>query len=152
MYFHASKILLIYSCRQVEFLHVFRSWPQFSFLRCQIIFLSVLSLHHEPLCHFIAPFLISAWHLSLRVYVTSEAVYELVAEPIQEPQAGEPRAEAAVKPGPEVANPADWQGKPRCITLSFSIQYLLYNYCAFKFLGVDWNLRCMIPRFPQSLY
>jgi len=46
----------------------------------------------------------------------------LVAEPIQEPQAGEPQAEAAVEPDPEVANPADWQGKPRCITLNFSIQ------------------------------
>ena len=48
----------------------------------------------------------------IRVDVTSEAVYELVAEPIQEPQAGEPHAEAAVEPDPEVANPADWQGKP----------------------------------------
>ena len=101
---------------------------------------------------FLCTILISAWHLSLRVDVTSEAVYELVAEPIQEPQAGEPQAEAVVEPDPEVANPADWQGKPRCITLNFSIQYLLYNYCAFKFLGVDWNLRCMIPRFPRSLY
>ena len=62
----------------------------------------------------------------IRVDVTSEAVYELVAEPIPEPQAGEPQAEAAVEPDPEVANPADWQGKPRCITLNFSIQYLLY--------------------------
>ena len=58
----------------------------------------------------------------IRVDVTSEAVYELVAEPIQEPQAGEPHAEAAVEPGPEVANPADWQSKLRCITLNFSIQ------------------------------
>ena len=89
---------------------------------------------------------------SLRVDVASEAVYELIAEPIQEPQAGEPRAEAAVEPDPEVANPADRQGKPRFITLNFSIQYCYIYYCAFKFLGVDWNLRCMIPRFPQSLY
>ena len=44
----------------------------------------------------------------IRVDVTSEAVYELVAEPIPEPQAGEPRAEVAVEPGPEVTNPADW--------------------------------------------
>ena len=58
----------------------------------------------------------------IRVDVTSEAVYELVAEPIQEPQAGEPRAEAAVEPDPEVANPADWQGKPWSITSIFSIQ------------------------------
>ena len=66
--------------------------------------------------------LISAWHLSLRVDFASEAVYELIAEPLQEPQAGEPQVEAAVEPDPEVTNPADWQGKPRCITLNFSIQ------------------------------
>ena len=42
----------------------------------------------------------------IRVDTASEAVYELVAETIQEPQAGEPQAEAAVKPDPEVANPA----------------------------------------------
>ena len=41
----------------------------------------------------------------IRVDATSEAVYELVAEPIQEPQAGEPQAEAAVEPDPEVAKP-----------------------------------------------
>ena len=62
----------------------------------------------------------------IRVDVTSEAVYELAVEPIQEPQAGESQTEAAVDPSPEVANSADLQGKPRCITLNFSIQYLLY--------------------------
>ena len=36
------------------------------------------------------------------VDTASKAVYELVAEPIQEPQ-----AEAAVEPDPEVANPTD---------------------------------------------
>ena len=103
----------------------------------------IISLHRFNFC--IASFFI-------HVDVTSEAVYELVVEPIQEPQAGEPQTEAAVKPDPDVANPADLQGKPRCITLNFIIQYLLYIYCAFMFLGVDWNLRCMIPRFPQSIY
>ena len=44
------------------------------------------------------------------------------------------------------------EGKPQSITLNFSIQCLLYNYCAFMFLGVDWNRRCMIPRFHQFLY
>ena len=74
--------------------------------------------------------LISAWHLSLRVDVTSEAIYEIVAEPIPEPQAGEPQAKAAAEPDPEVANPADWQGKPRCITLSFSISiFVIYLLC-----------------------
>ena len=58
----------------------------------------------------------------IRVDAETDIVYELIAEPIQEPQAGESRAEAAVEPDPEVANPADWQGKPRCINLNFSIQ------------------------------
>ena len=35
---------------------------------------------------------------------------------------------------------------------NFSIQCLLYKYCAFTFLRVDWNSRCMIPRSPQLLY
>ena len=43
----------------------------------------------------------------IRVDAGTDIVYELIAEPIQEPQAGEPRAEAAVEPAPEVANPAD---------------------------------------------
>ena len=58
----------------------------------------------------------------IRVDTETEVAYELIAEPIQEPQAGEPQAEAVVEPDPEVANPTDWQGKPRCITLIFSIQ------------------------------
>ena len=78
---------------------------------------------------------------------TNEDVYELVAEPIQEPQAGEQQEDAVEHAPEEAANPADWQGKPRCITLNFSIQYLFYIYCAFRFLGVDWNLRCMILGF-----
>ena len=63
----------------------------------------------------------------IRLDATSEAVYELVAEPIQEPQAGELQAEAAVEPDPEVANPADWQGKPRSITSIFSIRRYYLN-------------------------
>ena len=52
----------------------------------------------------------------------NEAVYELVAEPVQEPQAGE-QQEGAVENAPEeVTNPADLQGKPRSITPTFSIQ------------------------------
>ena len=73
-------------------------------------------MHREYLVSFSCTILIVAWHLSLRIDVTSQAVYELVAEPIQELQAGEPQAETAVEPDPEVANPADLQGKPRSIT------------------------------------
>ena len=90
--------------------------------------LSVLSivlyrnvLHHEHPC--IAVVLTLAWHPFIRVDTTSEAVYELVTEPIQKPQAGEPQAEAAVEPDlEEIVNPADLQGKPRSITSIFSIQ------------------------------
>ena len=87
--------------------------------------LSVLSFaldrnasHHEHPCA--AVVLTLAWHSFIRVDTTSETVYELIAELIQEPQAGEPQAEAAVEPDPEVANPADWQGKPRSMTLILS--------------------------------
>ena len=88
----------------------------------------------------------------IRVDAVNEDVYELVAERVQEPQAGEQQEDAVEHAPEEIANPADLQGKPRSMTLNFSIPSLLYNYCAFKFLGVGWNLRCMIPRFSQSLH
>jgi len=48
----------------------------------------------------------------IRVDATNEAAYELIAEPIQEPQAGE-QQEDAVEHAPEnLVNPADLQGKP----------------------------------------
>ena len=54
-----------------------------------------------------------------RVAADTEVAYELVAEPIQEPQAGE-QQEDTVKHAPEeIANPADLQGKPRSISLIF---------------------------------
>ena len=59
----------------------------------------------------------------IRVDTASKVVYELVAETIQEPQ-----AEAAVEPDPEVANPADLQGKPRSITHKFSILIFIYVF------------------------
>ena len=58
-----------------------------------------------------------AWHIFIRVDAANEAAYELIAEPTQEPQAGE-QQEDAVEPTPEeAANPADLQGKPRSITI-----------------------------------
>ena len=85
--------------------------------------LSVLSFalyqnapHHERPCTTLV--LTLAWHLFICVDTANEAVYELVAEPIPEPQAGELQAEAAAEPDPEdLANPADLQGKPRSIAL-----------------------------------
>jgi len=58
----------------------------------------------------------------LRVDTANDVVYELVAEPDQEPQAGEPQAEEAAEQAPEdVVNPADLQGKPRSITLTLNL-------------------------------
>ena len=76
-----------------------------------------------------------AWHLFIRVDVTNEAVYELVVELVQEPQAGEQQEDAVEHTPEEVTNPADLQGKPRSITLTFSIK-CLSKYYAFMFIGV----------------
>ena len=60
----------------------------------------------------------------IRIDAETEVAYELIAEPIQEPSAGEPQPGEVVDQAPEEAtNPADLQGKPRSITLNFSIQY-----------------------------
>ena len=74
----------------------------------------IISLHHFNFC--MASFFI-------RVDAANEAVYELVAEPGQEPQAEEQQEETVEHASEEVANPVDLQGKPRSITLNFSIQY-----------------------------
>ena len=64
----------------------------------------------------------------LRLDATNEAVYELVAELIQEPQAGEQQEDAVERAPEEVANPADLQGKPRSITHKFSILIFIYVF------------------------
>ena len=90
--------------------------------------LSVLSIalyqnasHHERPCT--ALVLTLAWHLFIRVDTASEAVCELVAEPIPEPQAGEQQEDAVEHTPEEVTNPADLQGKPRSKSL------ILINLC-----------------------
>ena len=60
----------------------------------------------------------------IRIDAETEVAYELIAEPVQEPSAGEPQPGEVVDQAPEEAtNPADLQGKPQSITLNFSIQY-----------------------------
>ena len=55
-----------------------------------------------------------------RVAADTEVAYELVAEPIQEPPAGEQQIEEAVEQASEdIINPTDLQGKPRSISLIF---------------------------------
>ena len=63
--------------------------------------------------HFIASFHeFHAWHILICIDTETEVAYELIAEPVQEPSAGE-----VVDQAPEeVTNPADLQGKPRSIT------------------------------------
>ena len=54
----------------------------------------------------------------IRIDAETEVAYELIAEPVQEPSAGEPQPGEVVDQAPEeVTNPADLQGKPRSISL-----------------------------------
>ena len=59
----------------------------------------------------------------IRIDAETEVAYELIAEPVQEPSAGEPQRGEVVDQAPEeVTNPTYLQGKPRSITPTFSIQ------------------------------
>ena len=70
----------------------------------------------------------------VHVDAETEVAYELIAEPIQEPQAGEQQEDAVEPTSEEVANPADLQGKPRSMTHKFSIYINVYlSICAFTF-------------------
>ena len=91
--------------------------------------------HHEHPCT--AVVLTLAWHPLIHVDTASEAVYELLAEPIQEPQVGEQQEDAVEHASEEIANPADLQGKPRRITLILSIQ------CLFKYFVHLRSRSCM---------
>ena len=53
----------------------------------------------------------------IRIDAETEVAYELIAEPIQELQAGEQQEDAVEHAPEEIANPADLQGKPRSISL-----------------------------------
>ena len=70
----------------------------------------------------------------IRVDAETEVAYELITEPIQEPQAGEQQEDAVEPTSEEVANPADLQGKPRSMTPKFIISINVYlSICAFTF-------------------
>ena len=75
----------------------------------------------------------------IRVDATNEAIYELVAKPVLELQVGEQQEDAVEHAPEEIANPADLQGKPRSITLNFSIQ------CLSKYLCIYISRSCMEP-------
>ena len=58
----------------------------------------------------------------IRIDAETEVAYELIADPIQEPSAGEPQPGEVVDQAPEEAtNPADLQGKPWSITLTLKL-------------------------------
>jgi len=75
----------------------------------------------------------------IRVDAANEVAYELIAEPIQETQAGEQQEDAIGPTSEEVANPADLQGKPRSITFTFSIPCLSMYLCIYVYRN------CMKP-------
>ena len=82
-------------------------------------------MHHILSTHASHSVLTVAWHIFIRVDAAHEVAYELIAELIQEPQAGEQQEDTVEPTFEEVANPADLQGKPRSITPNFSI--LIFN-------------------------
>ena len=69
----------------------------------------------------------------IRVDAANEVAYELIGEPVQEPQAEE-QQEVAVEPAPEdLVNPADLQGKPRSISHNFQYINVYLRICALSF-------------------
>ena len=83
-----------------------------------------MALHHFEMHHILSTHashcvLTVAWHIFIRVDAANEVAYELIAEPIQETQAGEQQEDAVEPTSEEVANPADLQGKPWSITLIY---------------------------------
>ena len=75
----------------------------------------------------------------IRIDAETEVAYELIAEPVQEPKVGEQQEDAVEHTPEEVTNPADLQGKPRSITLTFSIK------CLSKYLCIYIYRSCMKP-------
>ena len=73
------------------------------------------SFHRIISAHVLHCVLIVSWHIFIRVDAATEAVHELVAESVQELQAGEQQEDAGEPE--EVVNPAHLQGKPRSITI-----------------------------------
>ena len=53
----------------------------------------------------------------IRIDAETEVAYELIAEPVQEPQEGEQQDDAVEHALEGIANPADLQGKPWSISL-----------------------------------
>ena len=58
----------------------------------------------------------------IRIDAETEVAYELIAELVQEPSAGEPQpGEVVDQASEEATNPADLQGKPRSIALTLKL-------------------------------
>ena len=78
--------------------------------------IGTLESHHKHSCIALCPNHCMAFFF-IRVDAANEAAYELIAEPIQEPQAGEQKEDAVEHAPEDLVNPADLQGKPRSITI-----------------------------------
>ena len=94
--------------------------------------LYLIASHHKHSCIALCPNYCMAFFF-IRVDAANEAAYELITEPIQEPQAGEQQEDADEHTCEEVADPADLQVKPWSITSIFSIQhyYLVIVHLSF---------------------
>ena len=91
-----------------------------------------LESHHKHSCIALCPNYCLAFFF-IRVDAANEAAYELIAEPIQEPQAGEQQEDTVEHAPEDLVNPADLQGKLRSITSIFSIQRYYLNIVHLSF-------------------
>ena len=64
-----------------------------------------------------------------RIDSETEVTYELIGEPVQEPQAGAQQEDAVEHAPEEIANPADLQGKPRSISLILITPCYIKVFC-----------------------
>ena len=72
--------------------------------------------HHKHSCIALCPNGCMAFFF-IRVDTANEAIYGLVAEPVQELQAEEQQEDAVEHAPEDLVNPTDLQGKPRSITI-----------------------------------
>ena len=82
-----------------------------------------------------------------------EIVYEVVVEPQEQPEQAQQEISTDSAQGP-VDPSAEQQpeGKPQCITYYFKLWNIIYLLFMHYISGIDWNLSCMILRFPRVLY
>ena len=89
-----------------------------------------------------------AWHLFIRIDAANEVVYEVTAEPQEQPEQAQKEVHKDSAQGPvDPSSEQQPEGKPRCMTYYFKLWNTIYLLFVHYVLEIDWNPSCMIPRF-----